>query len=251
MKGHMSQVKYKRILLVIGGDAMRGSKQHGIDLTAVQKVVEQIKDIYTQHVQIAITVGGGNIFRSKNANKEGFDETTADYMEMMATVMNGITLQDELEKVGIPTRLQSALQMPAVAESFIRRKAIRHMEKGRVVILCAGTGVPFVTADAGAALHALELHCEILMKSTKVNGIFETDPEKNPDAKRFQTLNYKDAIEMSDLGIIDTAALSMASENNLPILVFELFKDNNLLQAVSGEHVGTLVANNVETVVFS
>jgi uridylate kinase len=246
----MNQVKYKRILLVIGGDAMRGSKSHGIDLTAVQKVVEQVKDIYTQHVEIAITVGGGNIFRSKDADKDGFDKTTSDYIEMMATVMNGITLQDELERVGIPTRLQSALQMPAVAESFIRRKAIRHMEKGRVVILCAGTGVPFITADAGAALHALELHCDILMKSTKVNGIFDKDPNEDSTAKRFKTLNYKDAIEMDKLGIIDTAALSMASENQLPILVFELFKDNNLLKAVSGEHVGTLVANDIETVII-
>lgn len=247
----MSQVKYKRILLVIGGDAMRGNKEYGIDLDAVRKVVEQIKAIYTQHVQIAITVGGGNIFKSTAADADGFDKTTADYLEMMATVMNGLSLQDELERVGIPTRLQSALQMPAVAESFIRRKAIRHMEKGRVVILCAGTGVPFVTSDAGSALHALELHCEVLMKATKVNGIYNKDPQENADAQRFETLNYRDAIEMKDIGIIDTAALSMASENNLPIMVFELFKDSNLLQAVAGEHIGTLVANDVETVVTS
>lgn len=247
----MAQVKYKRILLVIGGDAMSGSKEYGIDLTAVQKVVNQVKEIYTQHVEIAISVGGGNIFKSTHTDANGFDRTTADYIEMMATVMNGLTLQDELEKVGIPTRLQSALQMPAVAESFIRRKAIRHMEKGRVVILCAGTGVPFVSTDAGATLHALELHCDILMKSTKVNGIYNKDPQKHNDAKQFESLNYKDAIEMDNLGMIDTAALSMASENDLPILVFELFKDTNLIHAVAGKHVGTLLANSVETVVGS
>jgi len=243
----MSQVKHKRILLVIGGEAMRGDKEYGIDLKAVKKVVEEVKSIYTKHVQIAITVGGGNIFKSTRSYTEGFDRTTADYMEMMATVMNGLSLQDELEKIGIPTRMQSALQMPAVAESFIRRKAIRHMEKGRVVILCAGTGVPFVTSDAGATLHALELHCDILMKTTKVSGIYNTDPTKDTKARHFKTLNYKDAIEMQNTNIIDTAALSMASENNLPIMVFELFKEDNLVKAVAGENVGTLLSNDVET----
>ncbi|GIK83590.1 MAG: uridylate kinase [Patescibacteria group bacterium] len=243
----MAQIKYKRIMIAVSGNALLGEKESGIDLNAVRQLAEQIKSVYTQHVQIVVSVGGKNIFKSAKAYKEGFDRTTADYIEMMATVMNGLTLQDELEKMGIPTRMQSALQMPAVAESFIRRKAIRHMEKGRVVILCAGTGVPFVTQDAGSALHALELHCDILMRTTKVNGVYESDPEKNPEAKRFETLNFKDAIEIGDLKIIDTAALSMASENDLPILVFALFRDDNLMQAVSGEHVGTLIANDVET----
>lgn len=243
----MGQMKYKRIMIDVSGETLRGTKDSGIDLTAVKQLAEQIKSLYTKHVQVVISVGGKNIFKKNQAYKEGFDRTTADYMSMLATVMNGLTLQDELEKMGVPTRMQSALQMPAVAESFIRRKAMRHMEKGRVVILCAGTGVPFVTTDVGAALHALELHCEVLLRTTKVNGIYEEDPVLNQNARRFQTLNFKDAMEMEKMGVIDTAALSMASENNLPILVFALFKDDNLSQAVSGEHVGTLIANDVET----
>lgn len=243
----MEKIKYKRIMIAVSGSALLGEKKSGIDLHAVRKLAEQIKTVYTKHVQIVISVGGRNIFRSSQAYSEGFDKTTADYIEMMATVMNGLSLQDELEKMGVPTRIQSALQMPAVTESFIRRKAIRHMEKGRVVILCAGTGVPFVTQDTGATLHALELHCDILMRTTNVNGIYESDPSKNSSAKRFETLNYKDAIEMEKVKVIDTASLSMASENNLPILVFALFKDNNLMQAVNGEHVGTLLTNDAET----
>ena len=243
----MGQIKYKRIMLAVNGESMRGEKESGIDLAAVKQLAEQIKSVYTQHVQIVISVGGKNIFKNQQAYAEGFDRTTADYMGMLATVMNGLTLQDELEKMGVPTRMQSALQMPAVAESFIRRKAIRHMEKGRVVILCAGTGVPFVTTDTGATLHALELHCDVLMRTTKVNGIYQEDPAHNPKARRFQTLNYKDAIEMKNMGVIDTTALSMASENKLPIMVFALFKDDNIIQAVSGDHVGTLITNEVET----
>jgi len=166
---------------------------------------------------------------------------------MMATVMNGLTLQDALEKVGVPTRLQSALQMPAVAENFIRRRAIRHMEKGRVVILAAGTGIPYVTTDTGASLHALELHCDVLMKATKVNGIYDKDPMKYDDAKRFATLSFKDTIEMDGIDIMDTAALAMSKENNMPLMVFELFKSDNLIKAVKGEDVGTYVSNDVET----
>ena len=247
----MGQIKYKRIMIMVSGEAMRGGKDSGVDLAAVKQLAEQIKSVYTQHVQIAVSVGGKNIFHTRKAYLEGFDKTTADYMSMLATVMNGLTLQDELEKMGVPTRIQSALQMPAVAESFIRRKAMRHMEKGRIVILCAGTGVPFVTTDAGAALHALELHCDVLMRTTKVDGIYEVDPAKDPHAKRFETLNFKDAIEMQEMGVIDTTALSMASENNLPILVFALYKDDNLIQATSGEHVGTLISNEVETKLVS
>lgn len=234
-------------MIMVSGEAMRGDKQSGIDLTAVKKLAEQIKSVYTQHVQIAISVGGKNIFHVQSAYKDGFDRTTADYMGMLATVMNGLTLQDELERMGVPTRIQSALQMPAVAESFIRRKAIRHMEKGRVVILCAGTGVPFVTNDAGATLHALELHCDVLMRTSKVEGVYEDNPSQNPDAKQFVSLNFKDAIDMKKMGVIDTTALSMASENNLPIMVFSLYQDDNLIRAASGEHVGTIIANDVET----
>lgn len=226
---------------------MLGDRQYGIDPKAALKVAEQIKHIYAEHVQIAIVIGGGNIFRGIAGSKQGIDRATADYIGMMATVMNGLALQDALEKIGVPTRLQSALQMPAVAESFIRRKAIRHMEKGRVLILGAGTGVPYVTTDTGASLHALELHCDVLMKATKVNGIYDKDPNKHEDAKRFETLTYKDAIAKEEVEIMDTAALAMSSENDMPLMVFELFKEDNLVKAVKGESIGTYVGNDVET----
>lgn len=239
--------RFKRILIKVGGESLLGKKEYGIEPQSAMEVAEQIKEIYTQHVQVAIVIGGGNIFRGIAGAKHGIDRTTADYMGMLATVMNGLALQDALEKINVPTRLQSALQMPAVAESFIRRRAIRHMEKGRVVILAAGTGVPYVTTDTGAALHGLELNCDVLMKATKVDGIYEQDPVRYPDAKRFKTLTYKDAIEMAGVEVMDTAALAMAKENNLPLMVFELFKDGNLNKAVSGEDIGTYVSNDVTT----
>lgn len=243
----MSSQKFKRIMLKVGGESMIGDREYGIDPKAALKVAEQIKQIYIEHVQIAIVIGGGNIFRGIAGSKQGIDRATADYIGMMATVMNGLTLQDGLEKIGVPTRLQSALQMPAVAENFIRRKAMRHMEKGRVVILGAGTGVPYVTTDTGASLHALELHCDVLMKATKVNGIYDKNPTKYESARRFKTLTFKDAIEMDDVQVMDTAALAMSKDNNMPLMVFELFKDNNLIRAVKGEDVGTYVSNDVET----
>lgn len=241
------QNRFKRILLKVGGESLLGDREYGIDPNAALKVAEQIKQVYAKHVQIAVVIGGGNIFRGISGSKNGIDRATADYMGMLATVMNGLALQDALEKVGVPTRLQSALQMPAVAESFIRRKAIRHMEKGRVVILGAGTGVPYVTTDTGASLHALELHCDVLMKATKVNGIYEKDPMKYPDAKRFRTLSFKDAIEMEGVEVMDTAALAMSKDNNMPVMVFELFEEDNLIKAVSGEDIGTYVSNDVKT----
>lgn len=243
----MSSQRFKRILLKVGGESMLGDRQYGIDPRAALKVAEQIKQIYIEHVQVAIVIGGGNIFRGIAGSKQGIDRATADYIGMMATVMNGLALQDALEKIGVPTRLQSALQMPAVAESFIRRKAIRHMEKGRVLILGAGTGVPYVTTDTGASLHALELHCDVLMKATKVNGIYDKDPNKFDDAKRYETLTFKDAIEKDDIDIMDTSALAMSKENGMPLMVFELFNGDNLVRAVRGENIGTYVSNDVET----
>ncbi len=239
--------RFKRILLKVSGESMMGSRDYGIDLEAARKVAEQIKEVFTQNVQVAIVMGGGNIFRGKAGEKNGIDRATGDYMGMLATVMNGLALQDALEKVGVPTRVQSALQMPAVAESFIRRKAIRHMEKGRVVILVAGTGVPYVTTDTGSSLHALELHCDVLMKATKVDGIYDKDPVKFKDAKRYATLNFKDVVAKEGIEIMDTAALAMCQENGMAVMVFELFKENNLMKAVAGEDVGTYVDNKVET----
>lgn len=243
----MSSQRFKRILLKVGGESMIGERTYGIDPKAALKVAEQIKLIYAEHVQVAVVIGGGNIFRGIAGSKQGIDRATADYIGMMATVMNGLALMDALEKIGVPTRLQSALQMPAVAENFIRRKAIRHMEKGRVLILGAGTGVPYVTTDTGASLHALELHCDVLMKATKVNGIYDKDPNEHKDAKRFETLTFKDAIEKEDVNVMDTAALAMSMENNMPLMVFELFKDDNLVKAVKGESIGTYVSNDVTT----
>ncbi len=243
----MSKTRFNRVLLKVGGESLLGDRDYGIDPKAAKAVAEQIKDIYTKHVEIALVIGAGNIFRGMAGAKQGIDRATADYMGMLATVMNGLALQDAIEKVGVPTRLQSALQMPAVAESFVRRRAIRHMEKGRVVILAAGTGVPYVTTDTGAALHALELNCDVLIKATKVDGIYEKDPIKHPKAKRFKTLNLKDAIELAEVNVMDTAALAMAQENDLAVMVFELFKDGNLSRAIEGEAVGTYVGSDVKT----
>lgn len=243
----MSQPRFQRILLKVGGESLIGKREYGIDPQAALDVADQIKHIHEQGVQIAVVIGGGNIFRGISASKNGIDRATADYMGMLATVMNALALQDALEKVGVPTRVQSALQMPAVAESFIRRRAIRHMEKGRVVILAAGTGVPYVTTDTGSSLHALELHCDVLMKATKVNGIYDRDPVKYPDAKRFKTLTFKDAIEMDGVEVMDTAALAMCKENDMAVMVFELFEADNLMKAVMGEDIGTFVSNEVTT----
>lgn len=241
------QKRFKRILLKIGGESLLGSREYGIDPKAVLSMAEKIKGIYAKEVEIAIVIGGGNIFRGLAASKNGIERSTADYMGMLATVMNGLALQDALEKVGVPVRIQSALQMPAVAESFIRNKAIRHMQKGRIVILSAGTGMPYVTTDSGASLHALELHCDVLMKATKVDGIYDKDPVKNSSAKRFKTMSFKDAIEMDEVQIMDTAALAMCKENDMPVMVFNLFDNDQLEKAIDGEDIGTYVSNETQT----
>ncbi len=236
-----AQYPYSRILLKLGGEIMLGKREHGVDPEAAVDISEQIKELYETGIQVAIVIGGGNIFRGLSGSKNGIDRATADYMGMLATVINALALQDALEKCGVPTRVQSALSMPAVAESFIRRKAIRHMEKGRVVILAAGTGVPYVTTDTGATLHALELHCDIVMKATKVDGVYDKDPKKYPDAKRFKTLSYMDAIQNPEIAVMDTAGLTMCMENKMKILVFDAFEKGNLLRAAKGEDIGTLV----------
>lgn len=236
-----STVPYTRILLKLGGEIMMGDREYGVSPQAAADIAEQIKDVARTGVQIAIVIGGGNIFRGMSGSKNGIDRATADYMGMLATVMNALALQDALEKVGVPTRVQSALAMPAVAESFIRRKAIRHMEKGRIVILAAGTGVPYVTTDTGATLHALELHCDIVMKATKVDGVYDKDPMKYSDAKRFHKISYMEAIGNPAIEVMDTAGLTMCMENKMKILVFNAFEKGNLLKAVKGEDIGTLV----------
>jgi uridylate kinase len=241
------QPRFQRIMLKVGGESLLGDREYGIDPKAALQVAEQIKEVHALGVQVAAVIGGGNIFRGVAGSKNGIERATADYMGMLATVMNALALQDAIEKVGVPSRVQSALQMPAVAESFVRRRAIRHMEKGRVVILAAGTGVPYVTTDTGASLHALELGCDVLMKATKVDGIYEKDPMKFPDARRYQTLSFKDAMSFPGVEVMDTAALAMSSENHMPLMVFKLFEGKNLLEAVKGEDIGTYVGNDVET----
>jgi uridylate kinase len=237
---------FKRVLLKVGGEALIGDRDYGIDHNAALFVAKQIKEIYTRNIQVGVVVGGGNIFRGLAGEKAGIERTTGDYMGMLATVMNGLALQDALEKVDVPVRLQSALEMPQVAESFIRRRAMRHMEKGRVVILSAGTGVPYVTTDTGAALHALELHCDVLMKATKVNGIYDKDPMQHDDAKRYSTISYDDALRNEEINVMDTAALTMSRDTGMPIMVFKLFEENNLVRAVEGEDIGTYVGDGVE-----
>lgn len=246
----MSNTRFHRIMLKVGGESLIGNREYGIDPEAALTVARQIKIIYEAGVQVAVVIGAGNIFRGISASKNGIDRTTADYMGMLATVMNALALQDALEKLEVPTRVQSALEMPAVAERFIRRKAMRHMEKGRVVIIAAGTGNPYVTTDTGAALHALELKCDVLMKATKVSGVYDKDPLTHPDAKLYKTLNFRDAIDMPEVEIMDTSALAMSSENNLPVMVFELFEKDNLARAIQGQSVGTYVSNDVSTAYF-
>lgn len=237
----MSQPKYQRILLKIGGEALLGKRDYGIEVEATHQVAQQIKEIHEENVQIALVIGAGNIFRGLAASKQGMDRATADYMGMLATVINSLSMQDALEKIGVDTRVQSAIEMKAVAEPFIRRRAMRHMEKGRVVILAAGTGSPFFTTDSGAALRALELKCDVLMKATKVDGVYDKDPLEYPDAKKFATITFVDAIKDKSINVMDASALSLCMDNHLPILVFNLFEEGNLKRAVSGEPIGTLV----------
>lgn len=242
-----TKTRFRRVLLKIGGEAMLGDREYGISADASHEVAEQIKEIFELGTEVVIVIGGGNIFRGVSGEKSGMDRATADYMGMLATVQNGLALQDALEKSGVPTRMQSALQMPAVAEPFIRRRAIRHLEKGRVVILSAGTGVPYVTTDTGASLHALELHCDVVMKATKVDGVYDMDPSKNKKAKRYKTIKFADMLKNDEIAVMDSAALAMSMENDMPVMVFELFKEGNLRNAILGEDVGTYVANDVET----
>lgn len=244
----MTPRNFQRILIKIGGESLIGEREYGIDPKAAELVANHIKQVYNKNIQISIVIGGGNIFRGLAGEKAGMERTTADYMGMLATVINGLALQDAIEKAGVPTRLQSALDMPDVAESFIRRRAIRHMQKGRVVILSAGTGMPYVTTDTGAAVHALELECDVLMKATKVDGIFNKDPHEHPDAKRYKTINFKDAIQLENVRVMDTAALAMCQENDMPLLVFKLFENENLQKAAMGLEIGTYADNQVETI---
>lgn len=238
------KLSFNRILLKIGGEALLGSRSYGIDPDAATSVARQIKEVHQLDIQVALVIGAGNIFRGLSASKQGIDRATADYMGMLATVMNSLAIQDALEKLDVPTRLQTAIEMRAVAEPFIRRRALRHMEKGRVVILAAGVGSPYFTTDTGAALRALELKCNVLIKGTKVDGVYDKDPLKHKDAHRFDHISYLDAINKKGVQVMDTSALSLCMDNHIPIYVFDLFEPGNLKKVVSGENIGTLVADS-------
>jgi len=231
---------YKRILLKLSGEMLEGEQGYGIDANVLQYIAEELVPVSALGVEIAIVIGGGNIMRGKTAASQGMDRAQADYMGMLATVINALALQDALENAGIMTRVQTGIEMPVVAEPFIRRRAIRHFEKGRVVILAAGTGNPYFTTDTAAALRAIELHCDVLMKGTKVDGVYDDDPARNPNARRFREVGYMRALTMG-LGVMDSTALSLCKDNGLPILVFDMNVPGTLAAIVRGEPRGTLV----------
>jgi uridylate kinase len=235
-----AQPKYKRILLKLSGEALGGEGSAGINAEAVLSMAEQIQEVRDLGVEVVVVVGGGNIFRGVSGSERGIERATADYMGMLATVINALALQDSLEKIGVPTRVQSAIAMAQVAEAFIRRRAVRHLEKGRVVIFGGGTGNPFFSTDTAAALRANEIGAEVILKATKVDGIYDADPKKNPKAKRFTQITYIDALQRQ-LKVMDSTAFSLCMDNKMPIIVFDLFKPHNLKRVVMGEKVGTLV----------
>lgn len=231
---------FKRVLLKLGGESLLGDREFGIDPKAALSVAEEIKSISQTGTQVAVSIGAGNLFRGISGATNGIDRATADYMGMLATVMNALALQDAVEKIGIPSRVLSGLEMPAVAEPYIRRRAIRHLEKGRVVILAGGSGNPYFTTDTSAALRALEMGCEVILKATKVDGIYDKDPNKYPGAKKYQVLGYMDALK-ERLEVMDTSAFALCMDNNLPIMVFNFFEKGNSKRAVMGEKIGTIV----------
>jgi uridylate kinase len=233
--------KYKRILLKLSGEALGGEAGVSISAEAVQSMAQQIREVRELGVQIVIVIGGGNIFRGLPGSERGIERATGDYMGMLATVINSLALQDALEKLGVGTRVQSAITMSQVAEPFIRRRAVRHLEKGRVVIFGGGTGNPYFSTDTAAALRANEIGAEVILKATKVDGIYDSDPKKNPGAKRFAQISYLDALQ-KQLKVMDSTAFSLCMDNKMPIIVFDLFRAHNLKRVVMGEKVGTLVS---------
>ena len=232
---------YKRILLKLSGEVLAGSQKSGFDFQVIKSLVAQVAEIVELGIEVVLVIGGGNIFRGQAAAEEGMDRVTADYMGMMATIINGHALQDFLEQAGLVTRLQTAIEIKSVAEPFIRRKAFRHLEKKRVVIMAGGTGNPYFTTDTTAALRAVELNADIIFKATKVDGIYEEDPVKNPDARRYSKISYIEAIQ-KQLKVMDMTAFSLCMDNSMPIQVFDINAKYNLKRAVQGEDVGTLVS---------
>jgi uridylate kinase len=234
--------KFSRILLKLSGEALGGDSGVGISAESVQSMADQIREVRELGVQVVVVVGGGNIFRGLTGSKRGIERATGDYMGMLATIINSLALQDALEKLGCPTRVQSAIAMAQIAEQFIRRRAVRHLEKGRVVIFGGGTGNPYFSTDTAAALRANEIGAEVILKATKVDGIYDSDPKKNPQAKRFAQISYIDALQRR-LEVMDSTAFSLCLDNKMPIIVFDFFKAHNLKRVVLGEKIGTLVTS--------
>jgi uridylate kinase len=233
-------MKYKRILLKLSGEALMGQQNHGIDPIRLNNYAAEIKEIQEQGTEIAIVIGGGNIFRGVSGASEGMDRVQADYMGMLATVINGLALQSALENHQVPTRLQTAIRIEAIAEPFIKRRATRHLEKGRVVIFGSGTGNPYFTTDSAAVLRAIEINADVILKGTRVDGIYDQDPEKNKSAIKFDQLSFDDVLKKG-LKIMDTTAFALSQENNLPIIVFDMNTKGNLSRIINGENIGTRV----------
>jgi len=234
-------MKYKRILLKLSGEALMGDRQYGIDPTRLAQYAEEIRQIHERGVQIAIVIGGGNIFRGVSGASNGMDRVQGDYMGMLATVINGMALQGALEDKGMLTRLQTALKIEAIAEPYIKRRAVRHLEKGRIVIFGAGTGNPYFTTDTAAVLRGIEVGADVILKGTRVDGVYNADPEKNADAVKYDAITFDDVIRKG-LNIMDTTAFTLSLENKLPIVVFDMNKKGNLLRICEGENVGTVVS---------
>ena len=240
MSQKTSSLTYQRILLKLSGEALCPRQGYGIDAETVRGIATEIKRVHDLGIEVAVVIGGGNIWRGADAASTGIDRATADYMGMLATVMNSLAMQDAMEKLGMVTRVQTAIEMPPIAEPFIRRRAVRHLEKGRVVILAAGSGNPFFTTDTAAALRAVELNAQILLKATKVDGVYDDDPMRNPKAPKFEELSYMQALNMG-LKVMDSTALSLCKDNHLPIVVFDLNHSGALEAIMHGEKYGTLV----------
>jgi len=240
MSQKASSLAYQRILFKLSGEALCRRQGYGIDAETVRSIATEIKRVHDLEIEVAVVIGGGNIWRGADAASTGIDRATADYMGMLATVMNSLAMQDAMEKLGMVTRVQTAIEMPPIAEPFIRRRAVRHLEKGRVVILAAGSGNPFFTTDTAAALRAVELNAQILLKATKVDGVYDDDPMRNPKARKFEELSYMRALNMG-LKVMDSTALSLCKDNHLPIVVFNLNQPGALESIMHGEKCGTLV----------
>ncbi|MGK9368748.1 UMP kinase [Melioribacter sp. Ez-97] len=238
----MAELKYKRILLKLSGESLMGSHSYGIDPEILNYFADEIIKVHKLGVQVGLVIGGGNIYRGLNASSQGIDRVTGDQMGMLATIINSLALQNTLEKKGVYTRLMSAIKMEEIAEPYIRRRAIRHLEKGRIVIFGAGTGHPYFSTDTAATLRAVEIEADAIFKGTRVDGVFDSDPEKNPDANMFDKISYMDVLQ-NNLRVMDLTAISLCRENNLPIIVFNMDKADNLYKIITGEQIGTSVGN--------